>query len=427
MRFWYGLSLAALATAGVASPVPAQSLTAIADFSETVDGVFIAWEKAVYEDLSIAGTSTRTIPLGLSWPAGYAPGGGPVYPLVLYLHGAGARGNDNKALMRETARFFARSARTHPTLCNAFVLVPQCPTNARWVETDWGDGPYDQNNVPGNNYSEYMHLTEKLLDYLTDPAHDATLAGVLGIRAGDIDESRLYVVGDSMGAYGTWDLIARHPGRFAAAIAAAGSGPRNRLPELRQTPIWAIHGALDTTVPNALPDATDPDGAGSLGMLGMLDPAFSGLQSTPLVYVDNPSQSGDDPEPATSLIYSEFPTCDHNPPASGWTGITSGTREWIFAQSNGSSTCPRMAADTLQGACGSCGDCSCGTCGDGRIQMCEMIGYACAWKDGCNDDLAGMTRAAFIWKAGECYCWDSSEQTWMPTTCPAPPSGCCGP
>ena len=57
--------------------------------------------------------------------------------------------------------------------------------------------------------------------------------------------------------------------------------------------------------------------------------------------------------------------------------------------------------------------------------MCEVIGYACAWKVGCNDDLAGMTRAAYIWRSGECYCWDEDLQNWVPDACPPPASGIC--
>ena len=46
-----------------------------------------------------------------------------------------------------------------------------------------------------------------------------------------------------------------------------------------------------------------------------------------------------------------------------------------------------------------------------------MTGYACAWKSGCNDDLQGMTRAAYIWTNGECYCWDAAANNWFPAAC----------
>jgi len=89
------------------------------------------------------------------------------------------------------------------------------------------------------------------------------------------------------------------------------------------------------------------------------------------------------------------------------------------------SCCPFVPADEPQPPCGVCGDCTCATCADGRVELCEVIGYACAWKRGCNDNLAPMVRAGFIWKRGECYCWDDIARNWFPTPCPAPASGFC--
>jgi len=90
--------------------------------------------------------------------------------------------------------------------------------------------------------------------------------------------------------------------------------------------------------------------------------------------------------------------------------------------------CPDMEADAPQAPCANCpvGDCNaCAVCGDGQVELCEVIGYACAWMQGCNDDLAGMTRAAFVWRNGECYCWSRPDDNWFPTECPGPASGCC--
>ena len=95
-------------------------------------------------------------------------------------------------------------------------------------------------------------------------------------------------------------------------------------------------------------------------------------------------------------------------------------------------SCPTyMAADLPQPACRNCpaGDCSAcdeGACRNGQVSLCEVVGYACAWKTGCNDDLRGMTRAAYIWRSGECYCRDEARQDWFATACPPPDSGHCG-
>ena len=68
-------------------------------------------------------------------PQGYDPKGTEKYPLVLFLHGAGERGDDNQKQLIHGTKDFAKpeNREKHP----AFVLVPQCPNDKRWVEVDW--------------------------------------------------------------------------------------------------------------------------------------------------------------------------------------------------------------------------------------------------------------------------------------------------
>ncbi len=88
--------------------------------------------------------------------------------------------------------------------------------------------------------------------------------------------------------------------------------------------------------------------------------------------------------------------------------------------------CPFLPADEPQASCpAGCADCACGTCGDGRVELCEMIGYACAWQSGCNDDIAAMTRAAFLWQSGEFHCWDNTLLNWVSLVAPPTNPGCC--
>ncbi len=91
--------------------------------------------------------------------------------------------------------------------------------------------------------------------------------------------------------------------------------------------------------------------------------------------------------------------------------------------------CPHIPADQPQAMCAACDTSGCGDCEDdcanGVVTLCEFVGYACAWMNGCNDDLAGMTRAAFLWRHGECYCWSDVEQNWFPTNCDDAASVCC--
>ena len=89
------------------------------------------------------------------------------------------------------------------------------------------------------------------------------------------------------------------------------------------------------------------------------------------------------------------------------------------------SCCPPHAADETQPPCAGCSDECTADPGDGRIELCEVIGYACAWKRGCNDDLTGVTGSAYIWMVGECYCWDEVGLAWTPVPCSEPVPPCC--
>ena len=305
-------------------------LTDLPDFSEVWNGETLVWEKALFTDSGVVGSTG--IPFGLALPAGYSPGGGQQYPLVIYLHGADARGNnDNKNLLRRTARFFAHQALAVPAF-ESFVLSPQVPTGQQFVNVNFDYGPYEQS---ASTLTVSMQLTENLIRYLTDPAHEAALSSILGLSAADVDTTRLYLVGDSMGAYGTWDTLGRGAIAYAAAMGSAGSGPWNRLAQIQETPLWVIHGEVDTVVPNYLPHLGDPNGAGSLGMLGLIDLAFDNTTSTVLIRLDNYATTTDDPTSADTLIYSQYPgQFDHAAVAADWTAsMVSDFSSWLFGYS----------------------------------------------------------------------------------------------
>jgi hypothetical protein len=132
------------------------------------------------------------------------------------------------------------------------------------------------------------------------------------------------------------------------------------------------------------------------------------------------------------LSYDAAPTANQDDGAC-FDGLISidGVNETICGDSCVDPCCPFMAADLPQPECGECPSagcdaCNAGVCRDHRIALCELIGYACQWHRGCHDDISGMTRAAFIWRNGECYCWDDGGANWIPAGCPAPGTGCCG-
>ena len=71
-----------------------------------------------------------------------------------------------------------------------------------------------------------------------------------GASLRSVDASRVYLVGFSMGAIGLWDLVARHPELFAAAVPVSGDLEVTSAQALRDFPLWAFHGERDDVVPN---------------------------------------------------------------------------------------------------------------------------------------------------------------------------------
>lgn len=150
------------------------------------------------------------------------------YPLVILLHGAGERGDDNKAQLKWGGTLFsdAKTQEKYP----AFVLVPQCPKDKKWVEIDWSSPAPVAPEDPGS--------TQKLLLSMIDSIE----------KEFPIDADRIYLTGLSMGGYGTWDLITRHPGKWAAAAPICGGGDKAKAAAAKGVPTWVFHGSADNVV-----------------------------------------------------------------------------------------------------------------------------------------------------------------------------------
>ncbi len=171
-----------------------------------------------------------TLPYRLFVPAKYDPSR--TYPLILALHGAGERGLDNEAPLKahRLGTVWADSALQAKHPC--FIVVPQCPSERQWVNTDWSKGSYSLANV---GISDELRTVTDLLDSLSSEYA--------------INTDRLYVTGLSMGGYATWDLLTRFPNRFAAAVPMSGGADTCMAASLRNMPLWVFHGKEDQTVP----------------------------------------------------------------------------------------------------------------------------------------------------------------------------------
>ena len=183
----------------------------------------------VFEPRVFKNASGATIPYRLLKPLDFdASDNQKKYPLVLFLHGAGERGVDNSLQFFHGGPVMASMEFRRRYL--AFVVVPQCPAEKRWVEVPWEGESHTMLPEP----SESLALTYELLASLRQEF--------------PIDADRIYGVGLSMGAFGVWDILQRNPELLAAAAPICGGGDPAYAPRFKSTPVWAFHGDADTTV-----------------------------------------------------------------------------------------------------------------------------------------------------------------------------------
>ncbi len=147
--------------------------------------------------------------------------------LLLFFHGAGERGNDNEKQLVHGAREIV--AYCEKNNIKARLLFPQCPEDKKWVDTPW------------------EALSHKL------PPESAMMKRAMSLletemRSPEIDPARIYIVGISMGGFGTWDALSRHPERFAAALPVCGGADVEMASRLKNIPIRTCHGAEDGVV-----------------------------------------------------------------------------------------------------------------------------------------------------------------------------------
>ncbi|MEK6234277.1 MAG: prolyl oligopeptidase family serine peptidase [Planctomycetales bacterium] len=172
------------------------------------------------------------------------------YPLILSLHGAGGKGAGNIQNLRrwnaEMARPTAR--RKHP----CFVVAPQ--SAGPWRV------PAKQSNASEIKVEDLSTAWRKVIE--RRKSRGVAPTGVLDKvfklldalpKEFNIDTDRVYVLGHSMGGFGSWTSLGEQPSRFAAAIPTAGGlSPRYDVKTFAHVPIWTFHGAGDSTVPTDL-------------------------------------------------------------------------------------------------------------------------------------------------------------------------------
>lgn len=131
------------------------------------------------------------------------------YPTVIFLHGAGGRGNDIDHYLNGSSYF----SETRCHMLDMVTFAPLCYANT------WFD------------------IFEQLIDF-----------AVFASNSDFADKDRVYLMGASMGGYTTWQLAMSIPEIFAAIVPICGGGMYWNAGRLKSVPVWAFHGSEDPTI-----------------------------------------------------------------------------------------------------------------------------------------------------------------------------------
>lgn len=128
-------------------------------------------------------------------------------PVVVFLHGHSLCGND----LNRVRRYGCLDAISMGRDINALIIAPQNP-----------GGPWNAQKV--NNVIDWVQERYTM------------------------DTNRIYVIGMSMGGYGTFQYVGTYPDRVAAAMAFCGGSNLRDHCGLNKVPLWIIHGTADRAV-----------------------------------------------------------------------------------------------------------------------------------------------------------------------------------
>ena len=202
------------------------------------------------------------------------------YPLVIFLHGAGERGDDNNSQLRHGSQMFLNPVvqEKYP----AYVIFPQCPKSAFWAYPSFPK-KFDASVVEDDMTPVFRAVKELIDQYRDMPS---------------VDPTRVYIMGLSMGGMGTFDMVCRFPEIFAAALPICGAVTPGRLISAKDVKFRIYHGDADPVVP---------------------------VESSRMAYRELKAAGAD-------VEYFEYPGCDHG----SWHRAFNEPDflEWVFAQKN---------------------------------------------------------------------------------------------
>lgn len=155
-------------------------------------------------------SETKSLDYLIAVPEGYDEAGEAV-PLLLFLHGAGERGDNLDKVKMHGPPKMVNSGHDF----GAIVVSPQCPADTWWTD--------------------HIGTLIALLDKIE--------------REYNVDKKRIYLTGLSMGGFGTFALAGKQPKRFAGAVPICGGGTFQQAKALSKLPMWVFHGDADKVIP----------------------------------------------------------------------------------------------------------------------------------------------------------------------------------
>ncbi|MBQ8403918.1 MAG: prolyl oligopeptidase family serine peptidase, partial [Clostridia bacterium] len=198
-------------------------------------------------------TQKMTLPYRVYYPTKF-DGNTDKYPVLLFLHGHGECGTDNKTQLQ----VFGPNVLLNDiaAMDNCIIVAPQTVCDGASNVYEWvasGVGAQSGKHVWDTGMPIRSGTLEETIHTVGMQAAEALIKEFVADEKNRVDLNRVYVSGISMGGCATWEIMARNPELFAAGIPLCGSGILSTAASLKDIDIWAFHGTSDPTV---LPEGT---------------------------------------------------------------------------------------------------------------------------------------------------------------------------
>ncbi|MEY2794291.1 MAG: hypothetical protein RIR10_7 [Planctomycetota bacterium] len=245
-------------------------------------------------------------------------------PLIVFLHGSGERGSDNRAQLKHFAGACAADEFQKKAPC--YVLAMQCPANETWCAIDIR-AMRERGETP-KQATEPTRAMRALMQAIDE---------VMATKA--VDPTRVYLTGLSMGGFGAFDLAARRPELFAAVVPICGGGDPATAATVARVPFYIVHGTDDPVVPVALSRAMREAIAGAAAEAARADRVKGDEKDRAKNREQNPSATDGSasaqkpmPKRAPNPMYREYDKVGHDSWTPAYRFGDDGVLDWMFAQ-----------------------------------------------------------------------------------------------